>query len=112
MKFVPEEVIQAFVSLLEIERYLFSNQDLAELADLIPDLPANTQQISEEIVAWCQARPRVLDVLKDDLETRGLGDSTPPPNPEFFKKLLINAVRQDNSSPSSPPKPPDPKPDS
>ncbi len=116
MKFAYKN-IEAFIQLLENTQEPFKTQDIQTLADNISE---DIESISESLLAWCEQRPEINDVLRQlrrrlpDDETQSKGPGSTFPNAqtqeEYEKNLretLINALRQ--SSPPENPQPQTPK---
>lgn len=91
---VPEKVIQAFATLLKAQPYLFAEQDITELWQLIPNLPDDVSGITQALINWCQLRPEIFDALEDELGNRGVVENIPAAKPEDYKTLLKNKVRE------------------
>jgi hypothetical protein len=93
-KSVPGKVIKTFATLLKAEPYLFAEQDITSLWQLIPNLPDNVNAIAQELISWCQQRPEIFETLEDELGSRGVAESIPVAKPEDYKTLLKNKMRE------------------
>ncbi|MGB7445028.1 MAG: hypothetical protein WA919_28495 [Coleofasciculaceae cyanobacterium] len=90
----PEKLIKAFLELLPPERFVFSPQDAPALYELIDNLPDNDQAIAQKLITWSQQQPKVFNALKSAFSQRGTAESNPKPQPEDYKTLLKNKLRE------------------
>jgi hypothetical protein len=90
----PEQLIESFCELLSPARYVFSQNDAPTLYELIDNLPDDKEAIAEQLQNWCQQRRKVFNSLKSILSRRGVSDSIPARQPEDYKTMLKNKLRQ------------------
>lgn len=116
---VSEKSIQAFIKVLESESELLSNQDWADLEQLVGNLPEDSEEISAAIQTWLQleSRSQIREAYKtqrkglvssssiDLNKNLGPGNTkspTPPNQPSpSSRELLDNAIKKNSSSSDS-----------
>ncbi len=106
---LEDRTLQNFIQLVETQWTLFAN-DPGELDALLENLPSDKEEMSDAICEWCESRPDVLkamDTLWEQQEREpqendrapGTQGNAPPPDPEFYQKMLQNAIRRNQSPP-------------
>ncbi len=110
--------INAFIQLLKNQKSLFSDQDNADLNELLnPPLPDNIEKISEKITVWCENRTEINEAREKIRSTlcrsrtkpsniyRSSDRRIPPLTTEDKNELiplLENAIRRNASPPLRP----------
>ncbi|MFK0730520.1 MAG: hypothetical protein ACFKPT_12240 [Gloeotrichia echinulata GP01] len=100
-----EVTVQNFIHLLRTPSSLFSEEDRAELNQLINAVSDDITIIASSISDWCEEHPEVDDALGElekDVTQRGPGTEKANPNiPEYQtdKKTLLNAIQQSSYLP-------------
>jgi len=77
-----KENVEAFIRMLKNEPSLFSDQDKAELNELIRDFSVdNVEQVSDSIETWFRSRPEILKAhnastrhLREQIRIRGIAE--------------------------------------
>ncbi len=109
-----QQNIEAFIQLLKSQRStksgsasrsLFSEQDRANLDQLVANLPDDEEKISEAIASWYEKHPKILDAQLDILNTlltdelnasRSIAGAIARAETEAekdYRKELIDAIR-------------------
>ncbi len=102
MPLLHEQTIYNFIELLNNQSSLFSDRDRADLNQLIASQPDDIKQLSNTILAWCEANPEIdrpLAELKDNLsdEIKAPGTNLgkkPPLDGKLAKEMVLNAIQQ------------------
>lgn len=87
-----EEIIEAFIQLLEIQPFLFE-KDWMDLSKLTSNFPDDVLEISKNLIIWCQQREQVFDALDNLLNYKGVSGFIPKSGKEY-KILIQNSIRQ------------------
>jgi hypothetical protein len=101
-----DRTLQNFIQLVETQWTLFANHQ-GELDALLESLPSDKAEMSDAIYEWCESRPDILKAMdalwerqESDRTPGTQGTAPPPPDPEFYQKMLQNAIRRNQSPPN------------
>lgn len=103
-----EQKVDAFIELLTEHPSLFTQDDLANLEQLLAPVPDDIEELSAAISEWCEQHPELeeahLKLLPDHSEKKAPGskeNNVKISNYELNKQALLNAIQQSASSEDS-----------
>jgi hypothetical protein len=113
----PQSNLYAFATLVEKEPQLFTHGQREELLHLTDTYPEDTKELSENLLAWCESNPPMMERLEfhlfRDLDNGALAHRIPPnvkPNFKEAERICIdtlrNALQTSNPAPTTTTPPP------
>ncbi|NET06011.1 MAG: hypothetical protein F6K16_15180 [Symploca sp. SIO2B6] len=118
MSLTPQQNIEAFIALIKHQPSVFLDENRVDLEQQIDKFPEDVESLSEAIYAWCLEHPDILIALSDKLDSlfglesgndRGQKESIPKPQPEDYKTLIKNQMRESFRETTKEQKPPNTK---